>query len=75
MLSGTSEVSGDSISDSINNVFKPFGQQDSGFSLLLYYFSAVLWVSEYIDIFSASDLDFMVVKCYNDEVEVCHKPE
>ena len=38
MLSGTSEMSGDSISDSQNNVFKPFGRQDSEFSFLLYYF-------------------------------------
>lgn len=38
MLSGTSEVSGDSITDSVNNVFKPFGRQDSGFTLLLYFF-------------------------------------
>ena len=39
MLSGTSEMSGDVPSDSENNVFKSFGQRDSGFSLLLYFFS------------------------------------
>lgn len=38
MLSGTSEMSGDSITDSENIAFKPFGQRDSGFSLLHYYF-------------------------------------
>ena len=38
MLSGTSEMSGDSITDSENIAFKPFGQRDSGFSILYYYF-------------------------------------
>ena len=41
MLSGTSEMSKDIVldvsSDSVNNVFKPFGQRDSGFSHLLYF--------------------------------------
>ena len=82
MLSGTSEVSKDIVldvsSDSVNNVFKPFGQRDSKFYFCYISFSAVLLLSErtlYIDIFSANGLDFMFVKRYNDEVEVCHKPE
>ena len=75
MLSGTSEMSEDSIWDSQNNVFKPFGQRDSGFSLLLYYFICCpVGVRIYRHI-SANGLDFMFVKRYNDEVEVCHKPE
>lgn len=47
-------MSGDVPSDSKNYAFKQFGQRDSGFSLLHYYFSAVLLLSErtlYIDIF------------------------
>lgn len=44
-------MSGDVPSDSVNNVFKPFGQMDSKFYFCFIILSAVLWVSEYIDIF------------------------
>ncbi len=68
-------MSGDRIWDSQNNVFKPFGQRDSRFSLLLYYFICCpVGVRIYRHI-SANGLDFMLVKRYNDEVEVCHKSE
>ena len=68
-------MSGDVLSDSVNIAFKPYGQMDSGFSLLLYYFICCpVGVRIYRHI-SAYGLDFMFVKRYNDEVEVCHKPE
>lgn len=68
-------MSGDSIWDSQINVFKPFGQRDSGFSLLLYYFFGCPVSVRIFRHISANGLDFMFVKRYNDEVEVCHKPE
>ena len=44
------------------------------FTFVIYFFKCPVGVRIYRHI-SANGLDFMFVKRYNDEVEVCHKPE